>query len=143
MSPLRLSLLLTLGLLLSLGAADVSLRPPSIPLFTSSPYMQTFMPSDNLTGSAVQYWDGDARQMRVIVRVDGKAYSVRDRGEAAGGRGGRAVGKEGGSEEGKRKGEERKEKGGTKRKERERKERSAGMCVCLSLSVCVCVCLCV
>eukprot|EP00049_Salpingoeca_infusionum_P004269 m.76478 g.76478 ORF g.76478 m.76478 type:complete len:796 (+) comp12486_c0_seq7:30-2417(+) len=50
-------------------------RPPAIPLFTTDPYMQTWMRADTLTEDAVRHWDGVKREMQGLVRVDGETFS--------------------------------------------------------------------
>lgn len=49
-------------------------RPPAIPLFTSDPYMQTWLFGDSPTNDTVRHWDGRPKQMAGLARVDGTTY---------------------------------------------------------------------
>lgn len=53
--------------------------PPSYPLAVRNPYLSTWMPSDrvqNLPHAEPQFWAGQNLGWSVIVRVDGRAYSL-------------------------------------------------------------------
>mmetsp|Transcript_17385 Transcript_17385/g.45394 ORF Transcript_17385/g.45394 Transcript_17385/m.45394 type:complete len:786 (+) Transcript_17385:64-2421(+) len=54
--------------------SDLHFRPPAIPLFTTDPFMQTWVRGDNATADVVTHWDGQKKEMMAIVRVDGVAY---------------------------------------------------------------------
>ena len=50
-------------------------RPPAIPLVTSDPHMQNWVRADTTTEKeGVTWWDGRARGMVGMVRIDGTAY---------------------------------------------------------------------
>ena len=59
----------------SAAIADLHFRPPAIPLITADPFMQTWIWGDNSTAGSVRHWDGVAKDMLGIIRVDGAAYS--------------------------------------------------------------------
>ena len=54
----------------SAAIQDLHFRPPAIPLITADPFMQTFIWGDNSSGP-VRHWDGVAKSMRGLVRIDG------------------------------------------------------------------------
>ena len=58
----------------SAAIQDLHFRPPAIPLITADPFMQTFIWGDNSSGP-VRHWDGVAKSMRGLVRIDGATYS--------------------------------------------------------------------
>eukprot|EP00730_Choanoeca_flexa_P016455 TRINITY_DN7774_c0_g1_i1.p1 TRINITY_DN7774_c0_g1~~TRINITY_DN7774_c0_g1_i1.p1 ORF type:complete len:695 (+),score=181.27 TRINITY_DN7774_c0_g1_i1:31-2115(+) len=63
-------LLSTLLLAASLRADELMMRPPSIPLITKEPFVQTWMPGNNATATDVTYWTGATQQIVAYVRVD-------------------------------------------------------------------------
>lgn len=53
--------------------------PPSYPLAVRSPYLSTWMPSDQvqtLPYAEPQFWAGQSLTWSVMARVDGQAYSL-------------------------------------------------------------------
>eukprot|EP01063_Lacrimia_lanifica_P036832 TRINITY_DN7406_c0_g1_i1.p2 TRINITY_DN7406_c0_g1~~TRINITY_DN7406_c0_g1_i1.p2 ORF type:complete len:792 (+),score=338.54 TRINITY_DN7406_c0_g1_i1:46-2421(+) len=52
----------------------LNFRPPAIPLFTTDPFMQTWMRGDNATAAQVTHWDGAEKQMAGLIRVDGQTH---------------------------------------------------------------------
>ena len=50
-------------------------RPPSIPLITTDPFMQIFLPGDTSTSANATHWDGNRKTTIGLVRVDGTTYS--------------------------------------------------------------------
>ena len=58
----------------SLHVATAAFRPPAIPLFTTDPYMQTWVMGDNTTADVVRHWDQTTKEMLGLLRVGSKAY---------------------------------------------------------------------
>jgi Domain of unknown function (DUF5127)/Domain of unknown function (DUF4965)/Domain of unknown function (DUF1793)/Domain of unknown function (DUF4964) len=58
---------------LTLGGAPV--RPPSVPLAVRSPYLSTWLPATNLTATPPRFWNGAARGLAGLIRIDGRVYA--------------------------------------------------------------------
>ena len=58
----------------STAVQSESFRPPSIPLITTDPFMQTHMMGDASTSDDGRFWDGRRMEMFGLVRIDGSAY---------------------------------------------------------------------
>eukprot|EP00051_Salpingoeca_urceolata_P000708 m.35522 g.35522 ORF g.35522 m.35522 type:complete len:785 (-) comp10931_c0_seq2:5714-8068(-) len=58
----------------SSGSGLPPFRPAAIPLITTDPYIQTWVRADNTTGDEVRHWDGSAKEMRGLVRIDGQTF---------------------------------------------------------------------
>jgi Domain of unknown function (DUF5127)/Domain of unknown function (DUF4965)/Domain of unknown function (DUF1793)/Domain of unknown function (DUF4964) len=56
-----------------LGGAEV--RPPSVPLAVSSPYLSTWLPATDLTSTVPQFWYGSNRGFAGLIAIDGKVYA--------------------------------------------------------------------
>ena len=56
-----------------LGGAEV--RPPSVPLAVSSPYLSTWLPATDLTSTVPQFWYGSNRGLAGLIAIDGKVYA--------------------------------------------------------------------
>eukprot|EP00729_Bicosta_minor_P018927 gene18927-10579_t len=68
-----------LGFVLTAATASAAatlgpFRAPAIPLFTTDPYMQTWMMGDNTTADTVRHWDQTSKEMFGMVQVGGKTY---------------------------------------------------------------------
>ena len=69
-------LLTTGAAVLASAASDLDFRPPAIPLFTTDPFMQTWMRGDNSTSAPVSHWTGAEKQMTASLAIDGKVYQI-------------------------------------------------------------------
>ena len=56
-----------------LGGAEV--RPPSVPLAVSSPYLSTWLPATDLTSTVPQFWYGGNRGFAGLIAIDGNVYA--------------------------------------------------------------------
>ena len=56
-----------------LGGAEV--RPPSVPLAVSSPYLSTWLPATDLTSTVPQFWYGSNRGFAGLIAIDGNVYA--------------------------------------------------------------------
>ena len=56
-----------------LGGAEV--RPPSVPLAVSSPYLSTWLPATDLTSTVPQFWYGSNRGFAGLIAIDGQVYA--------------------------------------------------------------------
>lgn len=71
----RMSALLPIIATLCLADSDLHFRPPAIPLFTTDPFMQTWIRGDNSTAASVTHWDGAKKEMSGMIRIDGVVYT--------------------------------------------------------------------
>ena len=61
--------------MLAIGPISINFRPAAIPLFTTDPFMQTWMRGDNATAASVTHWAGELeKQMVGLVRIDSQPY---------------------------------------------------------------------
>jgi hypothetical protein len=83
MAPLHTPLKLLLARLLLSAAvlpllvdasSEESFRPPAIPLFTTDPYMQTWIMGSNATADVVRHWDQTPKEMLGFLRIGTKTY---------------------------------------------------------------------
>ena len=58
----------------AVARAAGTFRPPAIPLFTTDPYMQTWIMGDNSTADVVRHWDQTSKEMMGLLRVGAKTY---------------------------------------------------------------------
>jgi hypothetical protein len=51
------------------------MRPPSVPLAVSTPYVSTWLPGTDLVGTWPEFWNGAQRGFAGLVRIDGELYT--------------------------------------------------------------------
>ncbi len=66
--------LVALGVAAS-GRAD-SLRPPSVPLVTHSPYFSIWSANDKLTDGPTRHWTGAEQKLTSLIRIDGETFRL-------------------------------------------------------------------
>ena len=54
--------------------ADLSFRPPAIPLITTDPFMQVWIRGNSSTAPNVTHWTGQPKTTTGLLRVDGTTY---------------------------------------------------------------------
>jgi hypothetical protein len=58
------------------GAAAAAFRPPSVPLLTQSPMVNSWSSADALPGTQPSFWEGSQQNMYSAIRVDGTPYTL-------------------------------------------------------------------
>ena len=56
------------------GPSFDPIRPPAVPLAVRSPYLSTWLPANNLTGTWPAFWTGHITAWTGIARIDGTSY---------------------------------------------------------------------
>jgi hypothetical protein len=65
-----------LPLLLAAASAQSTFRPPSVPLFVTTPFVSIWSNTAENLAAQTSFWLGTPNTLNSIVRVDGKAYQV-------------------------------------------------------------------
>jgi hypothetical protein len=63
------------------------MRPPAVPLIAHDPYFSVWSAADHLTDTGTTHWTGKPNSITLLVRVDGRVYSLTGTGGRGGGRG--------------------------------------------------------
>lgn len=67
---------LALAVLATNASGADSLRPPSVPLVTHTPYFSIWSPADKLTDAATQHWTGAEHRLTSLIRVGDTTYRL-------------------------------------------------------------------
>lgn len=58
------------------ATAPAALRPPSVPLVTSDPFLSIWSGADHLNSTVTRHWTHTPQPLVSLIRVDGKAYRL-------------------------------------------------------------------
>jgi hypothetical protein len=76
MRSMKLAVILWAAAMAAVAQTAAPLRPPSVPLVAHDPYFSIWSAADRLSDTGTTHWTGKPNGLTVLVRIDGKVYSL-------------------------------------------------------------------